>query len=347
MLPHQLQGSSEKGRSRFLQIVVIQLVLEGAEEAAARQVASLQQHGIADVVPVAVTGLHDAVIFRRFFSTGRKRSPKRLQLVGEEASRKHSPKVDDLAGLFGLDNASKKTEFRMHAATNTLGMITALDHCPSTYCVFMDPDIFVHKPQKAAGWVDAAVALMEADESLAVLQAPWMKEENRAGCQIINRVREFSQRYFLVNRQRLQRSLPVKVVCAPDCDTFEAMFLMQKANAGLMSCSQDSSWVIHPPDDKTAFLRLLQSCAAHPVQPPAPTLPSLSSSSNSTDRRQMQIWIGEDHSSLSIGTKLERAAREGLPRFLDRVAEEALGHTHLSNENEGQDVSSSLAGWLC
>lgn len=343
MLPYHLQTSSQKGRARFSQIIVIQLLLKGTAEAAARQVDALQQHGITNIVPVSATGLRDAAIFGHFFADGK--NP-RLRHVGKKGGRNCSQEVCDIAGLWGLDKVSRRTPFRMHSATNTLGMITALERCPSTYCVFMDPDILVHKPQESTGWVDAAVAFMEADDSLAVLQAPLVNQEQKAGCRLgSHRGESFSQRYFLVHRERLQRSLPVKVSCAPDCDTFEAFFLVHKKNAGAMWCSKDSSWVIHPPDDKGAFLRLIQSCAAHLVQPPVARQPFLSTSRNRTDRHWMEIPSGDYQGPLSISKKLESAAREGLPRFLDRVAKEPFGHKELSNE--GQDVSPSLTGWLC
>lgn len=185
----------------------------------------------------------------------------------------------------------------------------------------MDPDIFVHRPPMASGWVDEAVALMESSDSLAVLQAPWADKEVKSGCQVKGRYRDFSQRYFIFHRERLRRMLPVKVNCAPNCDTFETLFLIRAGHAGKMACSKESSWVIHPPDNRDAFVQLLRSCA--------PASMSLNLLAQSAPSR----------------ITLERAAREGLPRLLDRVATEPFGQKQLGNG--GEDVATSLVGWRC
>lgn len=151
-------------------------------------------------------------------------------------------------------------------ASNTAVMLLALDSCRTEYCAWMDPDIFLYRQADAEGWVDAAIRSFRADPALAVIQAPTLEEGKSVRCRVESVYRSMlSSRHFIVRKETLQAYLPVTVTCAPHCNYFEAFFfplLPQNATAAL-NCGE-TSWAVHPPDERSNFIEILKDCAASP-----------------------------------------------------------------------------------
>lgn len=122
------------------------------------------------------------------------------------------------------------------------------------HCVWLDPDIFVHRGQ--VPWVDEAVQLSQQKPRL-VYSLP----RGAAG--------SFSSRYFVYHREALQHLLPL-TSDAPESplDTFEALVqdnMQRKFGNDVQDefgKTRGESWVIHPPDSKSDVHSMLHMCAS-------------------------------------------------------------------------------------
>merc|ERR1712217_596627 len=96
--------------------------------------------------------------------------------------------------------------------------------CRSTYCAWMDPDIFVHRSEQGAGFVDHAIAAMERKHWAAFTTRPLLQEHRlqQFPCEE-QRTSDFSQRYFVVHKEHFFKRLPIEIKtqhnCVQQCDT--------------------------------------------------------------------------------------------------------------------------------
>jgi len=243
-----------------------------------------------------------------------------------------------------------------HSSTTTLGLLKAIDQCNTTYCAFIEPDVFVHRHTDQPGWIDRAVDLMQADPNLVVVQAAKMRgSEQKGSCSTAQSDDgSFSQRSFVINKRRLRQFLPIRVDCAPTCDTFEALFLLPKAAVGLMSCSSTASWVIHPPEDETAMLRLFEGCAHAAGRGEEMQAPAKSAAGGRRLQRDFsnvplpalrKDVEGDDH-VLKMHRRLATSSWIGLPEFLEYVST-TTDFGEAETISVGEQIGEELRGWTC
>lgn len=108
-----------------------------------------------------------------------------------------------------------------HERTNLLGMLHALAACldaePSVeVCLYLDPDVFLHRRLGGQGLLDLAPALFEAEPGYVVLEPPMLCDAPIAigagdgpGACVGKARAELSQRHLVFHRARLAAALPL------------------------------------------------------------------------------------------------------------------------------------------
>lgn len=229
MLRHQLTGSSIHGRARFDKVLVYLNGLPHPPKVVPREFTDVLPTFSGEVRLVDEERLSDNAFFNRFFQ---------------------DPQASALKDM-GFDMGGRRAN----------ALFTFLEDCRSTYCVWMDPDIFVHRSPDGPGWVDFAVAIMDKELSKSVVTRP------RLGSRGLKCMKEtspgISDRYFVVHRERFLKEFPISTHCAPRCDTWESEVSQSLKEKPIMSSTQcNSFWAVHPPDNKNLLLEIIRSCAA-------------------------------------------------------------------------------------
>jgi len=148
-----------------------------------------------------------------------------------------------------------------------LAITSFLNDCSSIYCVWMDPDIFVHKASNGQGWVDYAMVTMDDNSTVSLMTRPTpnlLRGTGRTETNCENRESSFmSQRHMVIHKDRFLKELPIQLTCAPDCDTWEAVISNHHFNSTFLDthCGGRGFWVMHPPQDKDHMLETLRSCS--------------------------------------------------------------------------------------
>jgi hypothetical protein len=231
--------------------------------------------------------------------------------------------LDDLI----LKNSQGDPNRDQHNAWNAVGMMRFLEQCQTTYCAWLDPDIFVYREADGEGWVDAAIRLLE-QTHFAVAIGPSIGDEPGQACRLMpSDGGTWSSRYFVVHKPRLFAKFPLTLrTCGGGCGTFESFFELPSNSVAGLACGR-SAWVIHPPDDKEMLLQLIQGC------------------SRQKERRARSFLSTRQNSTV---------AQDGVEHLWQRVQQlgtEALmmsrRHIQEATENDYENMPSSLNGWEC
>lgn len=351
MLPHQVEWSSREGRERLQRVLVLKMppsphhtVLEpGAVPFSMVPLrATGDRDGADEAIQLDAGTLRDSSFFDRFLVNDGDRSAK------------------DLAGLWEngfLPSSGVDDHSVFRTSTTALGLLSAIDQCNTTYCAFIEPRVFVHRHPDQPGWIDRAVDLLEADPDLVVVQAPKMRtSEMDTSCSTAQSPDgSFSQRYFVLHRKRLESFLPIRVDCAPRCDTFEALFVLPPDRVGLMSCSPTAAWVIHAPENEESMLRLFEGCARATGR--EEELLELGKNTTSRGGRRLDgpgavplpaLPKEHEHNEHVVGLHRRLAASSwvGLPEFLARIAS-PINFGEAATISAGETIPNDLSGWSC
>lgn len=368
MLPHQVVQSSKDGRERFERVLVLKMPASphhsdlepGALPFSMVPLrATGERDGADEVIQLDTETLKDKAFFRRFLVGDGKHPANSLQdlwqSASEESEAADSQAADDGENAPPVMMAEAEDESIFHSSTTTLGLLKAIEQCNTTYCAFIEQDVFVHRHKDQPGWIDRAVDLMEADPNLVVVQAAKMRSsETKGSCSTAqSEDGSFSQRSFVVNKRRLRQFLPIRVDCAPTCDTFESLFVLPKSAVGLMSCSSTASWVIHPPEDETAMLRLFEGCAHAAGRGAEMQAPAKSPAGRRLQRDFSNVPLpalpkdveGDDH-VLKMHRRLATSSWIGLPEFLDYIST-ATDFGEAETISVGEQMGEELRGWTC
>lgn len=371
MLPHQVVQSSKDGRERFERVLVLKMpasphhseLQPGALPFSIVPLRSIgERDGADEVIQLDTETLKDQAFFRRFLVGGGKHPAKSLHDLWQSASEEPEASDSQEAPLGDGEHApplvmaSADDEGIFHSSTTTLGLLKAIEQCNTTYCAFIEPDVFVHRHTDQPGWIDRAVDLMEADSNLVVVQAAKIRgSETKGSCSTAqSEDGSFSQRSFVINKRRLRQFLPIRVDCAPSCDTFEALFVLPTSAVGLMSCSSTASWVIHPPEDETAMLRLFEGCAHAAGRGAEMQAPAKSPAGGRRLQRDLsnvplpalpKEVEGDDH-VLKMHRRLATSSWIGLPEFLDYIST-ATDFGEAETISVGEQMGEELRGWTC
>jgi len=151
-------------------------------------------------------------------------------------------------------------------------MLTALDACIDardniTFCVYVDPDVFVQK-SGGRGLVDVAASILMTRPDIFVLsgsdacEPDTTGEGNHRGCKINPFWSYISSRMLVIDRHKLKKHLPLQVSAAAFPQFFEAVFqeglLHINENAPkTMLCPTFSGYIIHPPADPLLYDSLM------------------------------------------------------------------------------------------
>lgn len=233
MVRHQMKGLSRYGRARFEEVNVY--LNQG--KAIPQGVENELQDISANVQLLDKQRFSNRSFVQRFF----KYYPEGMTL--EHAFRKPAKYFD----LF-------------------LAVTTFLNDCRSTYCVWMDPDIFVHKASDGQGWVDHAVATMNSYSRVSIMTGanPNLARGNdntEASCKI-HVGRGVSERHMVIHKERFLKEFPVQLKCAPRCDSWERVLSNQVLESTVLhtDCGGHGFWVMHPPGTKADILEIIRSC---------------------------------------------------------------------------------------
>lgn len=343
MLPHHVAWSSKEGREGLERVLVFKMppsphhtaMHPGALPFSNVPLRSAGERDGADqVIQLDLETLKDQSFFKKFLADDGQDPAKSLHDLWSQGHQTSMTRVDESVFLH---------------STTSLGLLTAIDRCNSTYCAFLEPDVFVHRHPNQKGWIDRAVDLLEADPQLVVVQAARMSNSETPGSCSTAQSRDglFSQRYFVLHRKRLQKYLPIHVDCAPRCDTFEAFFALPKESVGIMSCNPTASWVIHPPEDEHALLRLFEDCARAVGREQ-----ELAGDKNG-NRRLEDVALPclpkeheKDDHVLNLHRRLAASSWVGLPEFLDHITS-AHDFSPAGTISVGEQMTENLRGWSC
>lgn len=141
---------------------------------------------------------------------------------------------DTLLNLLGNNRPERISDFHErsdkapHLVSNTVGMLSFMERCVGSsvrYCVWLDPDIFLHRGKDGGGWLDKAIRLFDRYSKAVGIMAPSPNHATRHyEClhEINSYDAQMSQRYFALHRERLKQYLPLQPhACAPSCPGFE------------------------------------------------------------------------------------------------------------------------------
>lgn len=345
MLPHQIRGSVTEGRQRLDKVLVLKMPPsphhsavvpggEGVDEGAVE--------GVDEILQLDAGTLKDQEFFKRFLVDDRDGAAKSL--------------IDLWQGGFQpSQNKSVEEPGVWHASTSALAVLAGLEQCNTTYCAFMEPDVFVHRHQGQPGWIDRAVKLMEAKKRLVMLQAPRLNqsEDIFTSCHTMqSRDGSLSLRYFIVHRERLEEFLPMRVDCAPVCDTLEAFFILPTRQVGLMSCGPAATWVVHAPESEWSLLRLFEGCAKADGRDEE-LRASAVRSDTSKGRRLSSVPLHavpkEDEDNVAVVRQHRRLATcswVGLPKFLEHISSDFI-FSDVETLSLGEQMTDGLGGWTC
>lgn len=152
----------------------------------------------------------------------------------------------------------------------TLAMLTFLDNCATSFCVWADFDMLLHRQVHGQGWVDRMVQVLSdiPDASFASTEGIVQNEENKR-CEPTGRIARLSHgvssRLILFDKARLAASkvFPIKLGCASkECDTFESMLGRYGPKGLWVDCNPAGLWVLHPPLHTQAYFQKLQQCGS-------------------------------------------------------------------------------------
>lgn len=148
-----------------------------------------------------------------------------------------------------------------------LAITSFLNDCSSIYCVWMDPDIFVHRASNGQGWVDFAIATMDNDSAVSLMTQPLPNlvrgaDSTEADCENRGAV-GVSQRHMVIHKERFLKEFPIRLTCAPDCDSWEAVISNQSLDSTIFNthCGGHGFWVTHKADSEDNIEELLRLCA--------------------------------------------------------------------------------------
>eukprot|EP00428_Durinskia_dybowskii_P028540 CAMPEP_0170241022 /NCGR_PEP_ID=MMETSP0116_2-20130129/20274_1 /TAXON_ID=400756 /ORGANISM="Durinskia baltica, Strain CSIRO CS-38" /LENGTH=407 /DNA_ID=CAMNT_0010491851 /DNA_START=103 /DNA_END=1326 /DNA_ORIENTATION=- len=174
-----------------------------------------------------------------------------------------------------------------HELTNVAGMLTAMESCLDAedsveLCLYMDPDIFVHRREKGHALLELASDVFASHPELAVLLPPTLCDAGHylvgdGVCNLlIPPLTALSQRHLIFHRQRLRDRLPFKATL----DKLEGAYVGSFENmnthylsdapvpaAGLMRCGAETV-AVHPPAGHEGTLSFTQQLAALAVYGP-------------------------------------------------------------------------------
>lgn len=234
MLSHQLRGLSSEGRDRFDQVLVYVNGLSYLPKAVPDDLAKALLTVSGEARLLDEKRLTD----RAFFS--------------EYLEDEHASTLDQMGF--------------QHGGSRMLAMLTFLADCQATYCVWMDPDIFVHRNADGPGWVDFGMATLDQTKSRSVMSFPFLSsdggEEESQNCTLFEG-QGLSERWMMVHKERFMKEFPMRLACAPNCNYFEQQFSAAAHGDIVVGtlCPQHSFWAVHPSRSSKDIMEILRSCA--------------------------------------------------------------------------------------
>mmetsp|Transcript_40979 Transcript_40979/g.108575 ORF Transcript_40979/g.108575 Transcript_40979/m.108575 type:complete len:235 (-) Transcript_40979:307-1011(-) len=148
-------------------------------------------------------------------------------------------------------------------SSNTHGMFNFLEACLNAeaavdLCVFLDPDIVVYRKDK--GMIEMAREVFAAQPTAIALNPPTMCsafDGAASGTCKTKRPGMLSQRYLIINRQRLTSVLPLKVPHEEFNVNFEHLFgdSLRRVNSGGQRMICNGAFAIHPFSARWAHCR--------------------------------------------------------------------------------------------
>jgi len=239
-----------------------------------------------DVVPLKISASEDRSLFQRWFRT----SSNKTNISFAKELRKRLLRTesripeDTLSSLWAENmvfrNKDKpgESEESREAMKHALIMLTFFESCRTTYCVFMESNMMVHRLPGHQGWVDRAIASLETNQEAVVAEAPLDFAPHGKSCSWGIRKDDdgtededddngsWPSTAFVVHRERLMRWVPKDISCAPACNQWEDMFAFPNAVLGVLDdCNSTDPWVMQPKNDfakNQAFLKSLSACSS-------------------------------------------------------------------------------------
>mmetsp|Transcript_99321 Transcript_99321/g.172423 ORF Transcript_99321/g.172423 Transcript_99321/m.172423 type:complete len:424 (-) Transcript_99321:52-1323(-) len=156
-----------------------------------------------------------------------------VRFVCQNFTRRAHDTNDTLLQLIGNRRPKRISDFHQqspkapHLVSNTVGMLSFIERCVGAsvaYCVWMDPDIFLHRGSDGSGWLDKSIQFFDQYPKAVGMMAPSPNHQSPSfDChEITGYDAQISQRYFVLHRQRLKQYLPLQPhACAPSCPGFE------------------------------------------------------------------------------------------------------------------------------
>lgn len=152
----------------------------------------------------------------------------------------------------------------------TLAMLTFLDSCATTFCVWADLDMLLHRKAHGQGWVDRMVQMLKDVPSASFVSMEGIEPgQKKSRCEPTDRIvglsHGVSSRFMLFDKARLATSkvFPIELGCkSKECDTFESMLGRYGPKGLFVDCYPAGLWVLHPPLNTQAYSQKLRQCGS-------------------------------------------------------------------------------------
>lgn len=152
----------------------------------------------------------------------------------------------------------------------TLAMLSFLDSCATTFCVWADFDMLLHRQAHGQGWVDRMVQMLnDVPNASFVSMEGIVPGQKKSRCEPNDRIARLSHgvssRFMLFDKARLAAAkvFPIELGCkSKECDTFENMLYRYGPKGLFVNCYPAGLWVLHPPLKTQVYFQKLRQCGS-------------------------------------------------------------------------------------